>query len=270
MNLIEWGEALLLWGVGLLGVFAIIPYSMALTKNRPMPTKLPQPVLWAISLVQNGVLLALAVGVGLLAAHSVGLGAPWIEAIFANRPLPANLPGLCAISAIVGILIGAAIFLLDDWIFLPRLPKALSTADTNPEAWKGALASLYGGIDEEIFLRLFLMSALTWLITRFLGGGIVPDWSVWLAIILAALIFGLGHLPATAQITPLTPFIITRALLLNGLGGIVFGFLYWRFGLEMAMLAHFSADLVLHWISPIWRRSRTAARSDRLDSSVSD
>jgi membrane protease YdiL (CAAX protease family) len=33
--------------------------------------------------------------------------------------------------------------------------------------------------------------------------------------------------------------------------GIVFGWLYWRRGLEMAMLGHFCADLVLHVATPL-------------------
>ena len=56
----------------------------------------------------------------------------------------------------------------------------------------------------------------------------------------SALLFGAGHLPTTATLMPLTPLVITRALLLNGLGGIVFGWLYWKRGLLAAMLAHFS------------------------------
>ena len=66
----------------------------------------------------------------------------------------------------------------------------------------------------------------------------------------SALLFGAGHLPTTATLMPLTPLVITRALLLNGLGGIVFGWLYWKRGLLAAMLAHFSADIVLHVIAP--------------------
>ena len=64
--------------------------------------------------------------------------------------------------------------------------------------------------------------------------------------ILAAVLFGLGHLPATATFLPLTPLVITRAILLNGIGGMIFGWLYWKRGLEAAMVSHFSADIVLH------------------------
>lgn len=72
-----------------------------------------------------------------------------------------------------------------------------------------------------------------------------------ISIIFAAIIFGLGHLPATAQIISLNAIVIMRAILLNGLGGIIFGWLYWKKGLESAMIAHFSADIVLHTITPL-------------------
>ena len=51
---------------------------------------------------------------------------------------------------------------------------------------------------------------------------------------------------ATATLVPLTMLVISRALLLNGLLGIAFGYLYRKRGLEAAMISHFSADLILH------------------------
>ena len=95
---------------------------------------------------------------------------------------------------------------------------------------------------EELLTRLFLVSVFAWLLSRVLRGTLV----FWLAIVLAAVLFGLGHLPATAALLPLTPAVIVRALILNGIPGVVFGWLFWRGGLEAAMVAHFSADLVLH------------------------
>ena len=69
---------------------------------------------------------------------------------------------------------------------------------------------------------------------------------LWIANILAAILFGLGHLPATAALFPITPLVIIRAIVLNGLIGIAFGYLYFKHGLESAMLSHFTADIVLH------------------------
>ena len=67
------------------------------------------------------------------------------------------------------------------------------------------------------------------------------------AITLAALLFGAGHLPTAFAIGMAhAPFAIARIVLLNALVGLVTGTLFWKYGLEHAMLAHFCADLVLH------------------------
>jgi membrane protease YdiL (CAAX protease family) len=78
--------------------------------------------------------------------------------------------------------------------------------------------------------------------SRALGHAIV---AFWIAIVLVAVLFGLGHLPATSRITPLTTMLILRALVLNGIAAIAFGYLYWRHGLEAAMIGHMGAHLVM-------------------------
>ena len=71
---------------------------------------------------------------------------------------------------------------------------------------------------------------------------------MWVVIIVAGLIFGIGHLPASAAMgIELTPLYIVRSLVLNGIG-ILYGWLYWQRGLESAMLAHFSTDIAVHMI----------------------
>ena len=61
---------------------------------------------------------------------------------------------------------------------------------------------------------------------------------VWTAIVLAALLFGIAHLPAMAALVALTPLIVIRTVLLNALGGLLFGWLFWQRSLEVAMVAH--------------------------------
>jgi hypothetical protein len=70
---------------------------------------------------------------------------------------------------------------------------------------------------------------------------------------LAAVLFGLGHLPSTHVATglPVDALLIVRAVTLNGLLGLTFGWLYWTFGLEAAMVSHFSADILLHVLWPL-------------------
>jgi len=73
---------------------------------------------------------------------------------------------------------------------------------------------------------------------------------VWLAIIITGVIFGLGHLGITNAMTAITGDVILRAVLLNGALSIIYGWLYWKKGLESAMIAHFSTDIVLHLLIP--------------------
>ena len=74
--------------------------------------------------------------------------------------------------------------------------------------------------------------------------------AVSLAIAIVAVIFGIGHLPATSALTQLTPLVIARAIVLNGIAGLVFGWLYWRKGFEAAVVAHFTADVMILVILP--------------------
>jgi CAAX amino terminal protease family. len=74
----------------------------------------------------------------------------------------------------------------------------------------------------------------------------------WTANILFALAFGAAHLPTEAAIgLPLNPLVVTATLVLNGIGGLVFGWLFWMFGLESAMLAHFLADAIKLTLIPL-------------------
>ena len=73
----------------------------------------------------------------------------------------------------------------------------------------------------------------------------------WVAIAISALLFGAGHLPAAAHVWGLDAIVVFRTVALNAIAGLFFGWLYWKRGLEMAVLGHFSADIVLHVLAPL-------------------
>ena len=68
--------------------------------------------------------------------------------------------------------------------------------------------------------------------------------------IIAALLFAAGHLPATATTLGLSPMIVFRCFLLNGGMGVMFGWLYRKYGLRYSMIAHGGCHIVskLIWI----------------------
>jgi Type II CAAX prenyl endopeptidase Rce1-like len=127
---------------------------------------------------------------------------------------------------------------------------AAATGNSLGWMWRGALASFYGAIVEEIQSRLLLVSVFVWLLAR-LSRGPPGTWIFVAAIVLAALLFGAGHLPAAfAAGLARGPVQIARIVVLNTLAGIVFGVFYWKLGLEHAMVAHVCADLLLHVAVP--------------------
>jgi hypothetical protein len=254
MNGFPLSEFLVILGFGLFGAVAIIPYSFSMNREKMATAKLPPLTIALISFVQTAILVGITTAVGLLAARPTGLGAPFIKATLAGQPAPDSFLKLLPISIGLGILAFLAIILLDRFVFLRRIPQSLRQVDANMPAWKRFLASFYGGVNEEILLRLFLVSGLVWLIGLVWQNtsGLPATGAYWVAIVAAAILFGLGHLPATKAITPLTTLIVIRAIVLNGIGGIIFGWLYWQYGLEFAMIAHFSADIFLHLLTPIF------------------
>ena len=126
------------------------------------------------------------------------------------------------------------------------------TTHQNPApVWQKLIAAFYGGITEEILMRLFLMTFFIWIGMKIFKQKQPTVIGIWVSIFLAAIIFGLGHLPITASITKIDALVISRAVVLNGLGGIVFGWLFWKKGLESAMIAHFTADIILLTLLPL-------------------
>ncbi|MBQ8312714.1 MAG: CPBP family intramembrane metalloprotease [Clostridia bacterium] len=110
----------------------------------------------------------------------------------------------------------------------------------------------YGAVIEEIMLRLFMMSLVS-LMLHLLFERKREGASTWVLIaanVVSALLFAAGHLPATEMMFGLTPMLVFRCFLLNGVFGLAFGWLYRRFGLRYAMIAHGGCHVVskLIWI----------------------
>lgn len=230
--------------LSLVGIVSIYPYALTLQAELLADAPLPLPVIILAGVVQSTLLVALLTWVGLRCARATGIKLPLLTSIIETRKLGKSSMKTLGLSMLLGVITGAAIIFID-WIF----SHALGSFETSaPPAWQGFLASFYGGIVEEIIMRLFLLSFLLWIFTKLTKLKKYTPVQGWVAILLVALAFGAGHLPAMSTITALTPPVIARVFVLNGLGGVVFGWLYLRRGLLAAMLAHFMTDIVLHVI----------------------
>ncbi len=251
-RLINWKLYFILLAASILSVIAVIPYALTLQGEILKTVDLPLPLLLLISIIQNTVLFGVLIFIGLKLTKTTGLGLPILESYIDKSNTDINLKSIFKISVLLGVITGIVIIILDS--LFTKIGVDMADQVSFP-LWQGFLASFYGGISEEILLRLFVMTLIAWILSKLIRSKdkvTKNNFIIWLSIIIASLLFGLGHLPATAMITTLTPLVIFRALLLNGIGGVVFGWLYWKKGLESSMIAHFSADITLHVLFPLF------------------
>lgn len=175
---------------------------------------------------------------GYLLADNLGLIRPF-------RPEKKPLVATVLLSLAGGIL-----FSLDYWTFGAVIDGIRTELPITLNNWIASI--LYGGVIEELMLRLFMMSLIGWLIRKifFRKSETVPAKVLIAANVIAALLFAAGHLPATyALLGGLTPLVLFRCFLLNGGFGLLFGELYRRHGIQYAMLSH----ALLHIVSKlIW------------------
>lgn len=237
----SWSAYLTIVALAVFGAVAILPYMYALNGQRMAQVPLSPAQLVLVSALQSTVMYAILAFLGLLAANAIGLRI-------------GSAPRMIGLAVILGALGTVALLLIERLIFHPNLPAALAEASPQIALWRRFLATFYGGITEEVLMRLFVVSGAAWLLGRVwqTPAGLPTSGAFWVAILLAALLFGLGHLPATAAITPLTPLIVVRAIVLNGIIGVICGWLYWQHGFVAAIAAHYTADIVLHVISPFF------------------
>jgi hypothetical protein len=194
------------------------------------------------------VLLAyVMIRLGFRAARRAGFGtlmlAGWDDGAF--RPAAARRALLLATG--IGVAWGI-IALGADGLVSPYLPQGNVK---EPAPWMGFLASISAGVNEEIVFRLGLMTSLAALLTvltrRGTGGPVITL----VANVIAALAFAAIHLPQAKAFYGLSTLMVLFVMIGNGVPGVIFGWLFRRFGLITAMVAHFSADVVLYFIGPM-------------------
>lgn len=113
-------------------------------------------------------------------------------------------------------------------------------------------ASFAAGIGEELIMRLVLMSFWAWLLNAIFRKFDRKDVTDWIAVVIAALIFGAGHLAGplylagSGSLSQVPMIFIMEMLVLNGFIGIVAGREMIKYGFVAAVGIHFWTDIVWH------------------------
>jgi len=244
---INWRVFWILFGASIVGAIAVIPFQFTL--QGILLSEVPLEGL-IFSIIINSILFFVVTFLGLFLSKKIGFGVPILERLTEKKEVKSYLKSILGISIGLGFLAGILMLIADN---LLSYFGGISLDVNFPPVWQGFLGAFYGGVNEEILMRLLFMSLLIWIFFKIkkTDDGKPTYLSIWIAIIIAAIFFGIGHLTITSELSAITPAIIMRAILLNGIGGVIFGWLYWRKGLESAMISHFSADIIIYVIYPL-------------------
>ncbi len=238
-----------LMGASVVAIGAMSPALLFLldpARKTPLAHETVDPVRFVIAFgVANIFLSAIAITIGLYLEPSVRMGVPmlrhWLTTGSAIRSPASAILVHCSALA-VGL---AAIVLMTAILLRSHLPN-LPDNFVFPPVWQGILMMLGAAVREEILFRFFALNLFTWLAMKILRQREPTAAIVWTANILVALVFAALHLVPAAQLLHLNAIAITAAITLASLASALFGWVYWRHGLTMAIFTHAVAGVLVY------------------------
>lgn len=234
---------LTLFGIGFLGILTMLTVTLPFDHLPPEVLEIFSPQeLQLLSLINPIILLLIAVVVGTILFDKVKLSVPTISSLFRKGEAPIAFLEQTKYGVILGLLTGL-LSLVISIIFSSLSPHEFALLGENIDLTLIARIG-YGGFTEELLMRFGLMTLVVWIVYK-INKKLTP-FTYWTGIIIATLIFAIGHFPlAYSTITHPTVTLLAYILIGNSIAGIFFGWLYWKKGLEAAIIGHIFTHLAM-------------------------
>lgn len=152
---------------------------------------------------------------------------------------------------VVGLLLLAVIRLAIEPV-LPAIGTRIAMAGALP-VWRRLVIIFVAAVLEELVFRLLLLSAIVGLVLRLRRQtSLVPTaGTVWTANTLAAFAFAAVHLSSWSVAAPDTGNVAMAVLTLNGIAGLVIGYVFATRGIAAAMWTHAGGDWAIQLLGPL-------------------
>ena len=245
-----WKLGLILFAIGCLGVLSLLTVDIPMdeaTKAKVLEQFTPEQFK-LMTLLNPLIILIAMVLMGTVLHRQVNLSVPLLSKFVGLTTAPISVAEVLKSGVIAGLIAGALMGLVA-LIFYPLLPEEFIAFGESVELTLAA-RFLYGGLTEEILMRFGLMTFVIWLCSKIAKD--LPATIYWIGIMVAALLFALGHFPMVSMSgAPWTSSLVIYILAGNVIGGVIFGWLYWKKGLEAAFVAHIFAHVVMVAAEPL-------------------
>jgi len=154
----------------------------------------------------------------------------------------------------LGLVVGLMLLAVIRLVIEPAVPSIgmrLAAAGALP-LWRRVIIIYVAAVLEELIFRLLLLSTVVGVIIRLLRSTtLVPrPGIVWAANAVAALAFGVAHLPSWSS-APGTAMLTVSVLALNTIAGLVIGYVFTTRGIGPAIWTHVGGDCVIQLLGPL-------------------
>lgn len=130
-----------------------------------------------------------------------------------------------------------------DVVFQKWLPEIYQPNFSIPNVKQILSNVFYSGIGQEILLRWGIMTTTIYVLSS--RGRDLNQWVYIIGIVFTAILYGFAQYNSIASLNDFSFILILRILLLNGLDGILFGWLYYKFHFEAAVLSHVLTNILV-------------------------
>ena len=228
--------------IGILGVVSfcpVIPTLIRRVSSADRQPRIPVPVLVLLTLIQTSLIVVVSAWAGERLGPPLGLRSGLLDP--AAHPTWSNITRLVLPGIVVGCVGGLVAFSLAKPLisYLREIPLITRL--------------LYGGFTEEVIVRWGLMTCIVWLLSH--GGVTGATYSTQSYVMLAGVVvtnalFAGAHIPLLRAVKTSTPSIAAWVIFVVSLP---WGWLFWVFGIESAMIAHMTFHAVVEAIA-VWKK----------------
>jgi len=233
---------LTLFVLGFLGVLSLLTVSLPIGDLPDEIAQLPPVVINLLMLINPAILLLISVLVGIALFDKVNLTVPVISGLLEKKWQPTIFKQQLKYGVLLGLLAGALIMLIA-YIYGFFVAEELEMLASDIELTLIARL-LYGGITEELLLRFGFMTLVVWIFFKLAKR--LNNSAYWTGIVIASILFAVGHFPVVfSSLSNPSLLLLSYILIANAVGGLIFGWLYWKKGLESAIIAHAFAHVAM-------------------------
>jgi hypothetical protein len=235
--------AITLFVMGFLGILTMLCATIPIDDLPESLAKAPPFVIKLIVMINPTLMLAVAVIVGVILYDKVNLTVPAISALLKIQRAGISFAEQLKYGVLLGLLAGVLVSVFAI-LFNPIIPVEFS-ALADKIKFPLITRFIYGGVTEELLMRFGFMTFLVWLSSKITGK--VNNTTFVIGIILSTLIFAVGHLPLVFITVPEPGFLLLTYIIIgNSIAGFIFAWLYWKKGLEAAMISHIFTHVVMN------------------------